>query len=199
MPEGIRAGRFLERSLSCKWLITVAQQSFKPFASSEKNPSLANNVALDLSLLQTASMKQARIVKALKCLSAIDVAQLSAGKMFYWDIRYVVANVVSALPCKNFKALVSCRNTKTRCIRCLEESSYVRDVTSHSVELMVWNVIKNLAASARSAFLSKLFNAKKNFEVTSKNGIRERNGRLMQRNRGKLFIFDFFRMFKTTL
>ena len=112
------------------------------------------------------------------------------------------ANVISALPCKNFKTLKSWRITKTRCIRCLEESLYVRDVTSLLAELMVWNVIKNLAPSARSAFLSKLFNAKKNFEVTSKNDIREkehqRNGRLMQRNQGKLSIFDFFRMFKTT-
>ena len=162
-----------------------------------------NNAALDLSLLQTASVKLAGIVKALKCLSAIDATQLSAGKMFYWDIRYVVANVINALPCKNFKALKSLRNTKTTCISCLERSSYVRDVTPHSVELMVWNVIKNLAASARSAFLSKRFNTKKNFKVTSKNGTREkehqRNGRLMQSNRGKLFIFNFFRMFKTTL
>ena len=103
--------------------------------------------------------------------------------------------------CKNFKALKSLRNTKTTCISCLEGRSYVRNVTPHSVELI--NVIKNLAASARSAFLSKRFNTKKNFKVTSKNGIREkehqRNGRLMQRNRGKLFIFNFFRMFKTTL
>ena len=162
-----------------------------------------NNAALDLSLLQTASVKLAGLVKALKCLSAIVATQLSAGNMFYWDIRYVVASVWSAPPCKNFQTLRSWRNMMTWCIRCLDESSYVRDVTPQSVELMVWNVIKNLAASARSAFLSKLFNAKKNFEVTSKNGIREkehqRNGRLMQRNRGKLFIFNFFRMFKTTL
>ena len=157
------------------WLITVAQQSFKPFAirSSEKIPSLANNVSLDLSHLQTASVKLAGIV-VLKCLSAIDATQLSAGKMFYWDIRYVVASVISALPCKNFKTQKSWRNAKTRCIRCLEELSYGRDVVSPLAELMVWNVIKNLAASARSAFLSKLFNAKKNFEVTSKNGIREK-------------------------
>jgi len=44
---------------------------------------LANNVAFDLSHLQTVSVKQAGILKVRKCLSAIDATQLSAGKMFY--------------------------------------------------------------------------------------------------------------------
>jgi len=62
--------------------VTVAQQSFKPFASSEKKFHRWQ-IALDLSHLQTASVKLAGLVKALKCLSAIDATQLSAGKTFY--------------------------------------------------------------------------------------------------------------------